>query len=162
MNPELTHITPDGSVSMVDVGDKPKTHRRALAEAYVHVSKHTMDLLQQKALPKGDALACARIGAIMAAKDTSRLIPLCHPIGLTYLDVRFTVQDEQIRIESEARAFGETGVEMEAIVAAEIAAAILYDMCKAVQRDIRITDVRLLHKSGGRSGEYNAQGFHLC
>lgn len=161
---QLSHIDADGAFTMVDVGDKPVTKRRALAEGYVQLSPKTLALLQEKALPKGDALACARVGAIMAAKETSRLIPLCHNINLTFVDVRFTVEAEQnrIRIESEACALGTTGVEMEAIVAAQIAATIIYDMCKAVQKDILITDIRLLAKSGGRSGQYLAPGFSPC
>ncbi|MCR5813623.1 MAG: cyclic pyranopterin monophosphate synthase MoaC [Desulfovibrio sp.] len=163
MERELTHITRDGGITMVDVGEKPATKRVALAEAYVHLSQNTMSLLKNQALPKGDALACARVGGILAAKDTSRLIPLCHSLNTTFVDVRFEILDNppRIRIESEARCTGETGVEMEAIVAAEMAAAIIYDMCKAVQRDITIDGIRLLYKNGGRSGEYCAQGFSL-
>ena len=117
-----------------------------------------MELLKKSALPKGDVLACAKIGGIMAAKRTSQLIPLCHSLNLTFADVRFEVRDmpPQVRIEAEARTVGSTGVEMEAIVAAQSAAAVIYDMCKAVQRDIVISRVRLLHKSGGKSGEFNA------
>ncbi|MBQ7738104.1 MAG: cyclic pyranopterin monophosphate synthase MoaC [Desulfovibrionaceae bacterium] len=161
---QLSHLDAQGSVTMVDVGEKPITKRRAIAEAYVRLSKETMSLLQQKALPKGDALVCARIGAIMAAKQTCHLIPLCHNINLTFLDVRFEVDSEQsiIRIESEAQALATTGVEMEAIVAAQMAATIIYDMCKAVQKDIVITDIKLLAKSGGRSGQYTAPGFNPC
>ena len=163
MDSELTHVTREGRITMVDVGEKAVTKRVAMAEAYVHLSEKTMSLLKNQALPKGDALACARVGGILAAKDTSRLIPLCHSLNTTFVDVRFEVLDEppRIRIESEARCNGETGVEMEAIVAAEIAAAVIYDMCKAVQRDITIDGVRLLYKNGGRSGEYRAQGFSL-
>ena len=164
MDTMLTHVDANGSVTMVDVGNKPSTKRIAKAEAYVHLSPKTMDLLKQAALPKGDALACARIGAIMAAKETPRLIPLCHGINCTFIDVRFEISPDEpvIRIESEARATGETGVEMEAIVAAQMAATIIYDMCKAVQKDIQITNIRLLYKSGGRSGEYVALGYKKC
>jgi cyclic pyranopterin phosphate synthase len=155
----LTHIKAGGDMTMVDVGTKPATRRRAVAEAVVCLSPATMLLLRQAALPKGDVLACAKVGGIMAAKRTGELIPLCHPLDLTFVDVNFDVQDSppQVRIVAETRATGATGVEMEAIVAVQTAAAVIYDMCKAVQRDIVISGVRLLHKSGGRSGEYNAQ-----
>lgn len=160
MEKKLTHLTPQGEVTMVDVGHKPPTERKAIAEAYVKLAPSTLKLLQQAALPKGDALAAAKIGGIMAAKETSRLIPLCHPIHLTLLDVRFEILAETstIRVEAEAHAIDCTGVEMEAIIAAQIAASIIYDMCKAVQRDIIITNVRLLHKSGGQSGVFTAKG----
>ena len=161
---QLSHVNDQGQVTMVDVGAKPQTLRIAKAQAYVKLSKETMTLLQQKALPKGDALACARIGAIMAAKETCHLIPLCHNINLTFVDVAFEVDAEKstIRIQSEAHALATTGVEMEAIVAAQIAATIIYDMCKAVQKDIVITDIMLLSKSGGKSGPYLAPGFNPC
>ena len=164
MEQQLTHLTPKGEVTMVDVGAKPATTRKALAEAYVQLAPNTLKLLQTAALPKGDALACARLGGIMAAKETSRLIPLCHNIALSFVDVRFSIEEEssRIRIETEARATDPTGVEMEAIVAAQMAAAVIYDMCKAVQRDIVISSVRLLHKSGGKSGTFNAQGYTPC
>ena len=147
-----------GNVTMVDVGDKAPSKRVAIAEAVVELAPATLELLKKSALPKGDVLACAKIGGIMAAKRTSQLIPLCHSLNLTFADVRFEVRDmpPQVRIEAEARTVGSTGVEMEAIVAAQSAAAIIYDMCKAVQRDIVISRVRLLHKSGGKSGEFNA------
>jgi cyclic pyranopterin phosphate synthase len=145
-------------MTMVDVGGKATTHRRAVAEAVVCLAPTTILLLRQEALPKGDVLACAKVGGILAAKRASDLIPLCHPLNLTFVDVNFDIQDTppQVRIVAETRTTGATGVEMEAIVAAQTAAAVIYDMCKAVQRDIVISSVRLLHKSGGRSGEYNA------
>ncbi len=157
----LTHITDDGRVTMVDVGNKEKTKRIAKAEAYVLLAEETLNLLEQQALPKGDALGCARVGAIMAAKKTAELIPLCHPIMTTFIDVTFSVEKEarRIHILSEARSIGETGVEMEAIVAVQMAATIIYDMCKAVQKDIAIEGVRLLYKSGGKSGTYKAEGY---
>ncbi|MBO4369178.1 MAG: cyclic pyranopterin monophosphate synthase MoaC [Desulfovibrio sp.] len=160
MTKELTHLTKDGQITMVDVSDKAQTKRLAQAEAFVSLSKETLALLKAQALPKGDCLACARVGAIMAAKKTAELIPLCHPIMTSFIDVRFTVLDEPptIHIVSEARSVGETGVEMEAIIAAEMAATIIYDMCKAVQRDILITGIRLLKKCGGKSGTYTAKG----
>ena len=153
---ELTHLDANGGLTMVNVGAKPSTERRAVAEALVDLSPDTMRLLREKALPKGDVLTCAKVAGIMAAKRVGELIPLCHPLNLTFADVRFTVEHNTVRITAEARTVGPTGVEMEAIVAAQIAAATIYDMCKAVQRDIVIRRVRLLHKSGGKSGEYNA------
>lgn len=155
---ELSHLDADGNARMVDVGDKPVTRRLARAQAVVALAPATLALLLEKNLPKGDALGCARIGAIMAAKRTAELIPLCHTIPLSQVDVTFEISeaDSTIRIVTEARCNGRTGVEMEAIVAAQCAAAIIYDMCKAVQRDIVITDVRLLYKAGGKSGEFRA------
>ncbi|MGE9984699.1 cyclic pyranopterin monophosphate synthase MoaC [Desulfovibrio sp. SGI.169] len=158
MKAALSHLDAQGNVTMVDVGDKSPGKRVAIAEAVVELAPATLELLKKSALPKGDALACARIGGIMAAKRASEIIPLCHSLNLSCADIRLEVRDTppQVRIEAEARATGNTGVEMEAIVAAQSAAAIIYDMCKAVQRDIVISRVRLLHKSGGKSGEFNA------
>ena len=158
MEHAFSHLDAQGNVTMVDVGDKAPSKRVAIAEAVVELAPATLELPKKSALPKGDVLACAKIGGIMAAKRTSQLIPLCHSLNLTFADVRFEVRDmpPQVRIEAEARTVGSTGVEMEAIVAAQSAAAIIYDMCKAVQRDIVISRVRLLHKSGGKSGEFNA------
>ncbi|MDE5879756.1 MAG: cyclic pyranopterin monophosphate synthase MoaC, partial [Desulfovibrio sp.] len=140
-------------------GQKPVTSRVAVAEAVVELSPGTLALLREKTLPKGAALACAKIAAILAAKRTDSLIPLCHTLPLASVDVRFELSDTQLRIETEARCAARTGVEMEAIVAVQIAAAVIYDMCKAVQRDIVISSVRLLYKNGGRSGEFRAPGF---
>lgn len=158
MEKYFSHLDAQGNVTMVDVSEKTVTRRVAIAEAVVELHPATLELLKKSALPKGDVLSCAKIGGIMAAKRTSELIPLCHPLNLSYVDVRFEVRDRpaQVRIEAEAHALGNTGVEMEAIIAAQTAAAVIYDMCKAVQRDIIINRVRLLHKSGGKSGEFNA------
>lgn len=157
----LSHLDDCGNTRMVDVGAKAYTARRAIAQAVVYLAPETLNLLQKAALPKGDALACAKIGGILAAKQTATLIPLCHSLPLSFVDIRFEISDSQpqIRIIAEARCNGQTGVEMEAIVAAQCAAAIIYDMCKAVQRDIVIGDVRLLYKNGGKSGEFRAPGF---
>ena len=156
---KFSHIDDDGSVRMVDVGAKAVTRRVAIAEGVVEVNEHTMDLLKKRALPKGDVLTCAKVGGIMAAKRTAELIPLCHPLSLNLVDVRFEVRDTppSVRIEAETRTTGPTGVEMEAIIAAQTAAAVIYDMCKAVQRDIVISRVRLLFKDGGRSGAFHAK-----
>lgn len=160
-NAVFTHLDAEGRARMVDVAQKPVTHRVAVAEAVVELSARTLELLREKALPKGDALACAKIAAILAAKRTDALIPLCHNLPLDSVDARFELGDRppRVRIETEARCTGRTGVEMEAIVAAQTAAAVIYDMCKAVQRDIVISRVRLLYKNGGRSGEFRAPGF---
>lgn len=157
MEQTFTHIDAQGKVTMVDVGSKAVTQRKAMAEAWVELSPNTAELLRKKALPKGDALACAKVGGILAAKQTSSLIPLCHNINLTFVDLDFTMVGDRLHIVAETRAKSETGVEMEAIVAVQTAAAIIYDMCKAVQRDIIISRVRLLYKSGGKSGEFNAR-----
>lgn len=159
MENNLSHIDQNGGITMVDVGDKKITRRMAIAEAYVELSEKTLALLEQQALPKGDALVCAKIGGILAAKRTPELIPLCHSLGLSFADIRFEIghNPATIRIEAETRSTGQTGVEMEAIVAAQTAAAIIYDMCKAVQKDIVIKNVRLLYKNGGKSGEFRAE-----
>ncbi len=156
MMKKLTHVKDDGSVQMVDVGEKPSTERIAIFRTKVCLSQKTFKLLQDKALPKGDVLTTAKIAGIQAAKLTSHLIPMCHPIFLSHVDVRFfpNPDDYSIIIEAEAKTTAQTGVEMEALVAVQVAAMTIYDMCKAVQRDILITDCKLIYKSGGRSGTY--------
>ena len=159
MERTFSHLDAQGNVTMVDVGDKIPNKRVAIAEAVVELAPATLELLKKSALPKGDVLTCAKVGGIMAAKRTSELIPLCHPLNLNLVDVRFEVRDTppSVRIEAETRTTGPTGVEMEAIIAAQTAAAVIYDMCKAVQRDIVISRVRLLFKDGGRSGAFHAK-----
>ncbi len=157
----FSHIDEAGGVRMVDVSAKASTARVAMAEAVVELSANTMRLLRERALPKGDVLTCAKIAGIMAAKRTSELIPMCHPISLTQADVRFHIEGNLVQIICETRTTGPTGVEMEAIVGAQAAAATIYDMCKAVQRDIIIRRVRLLRKEGGRSGVYQAPDMPL-
>ena len=154
----FSHLDEFGNANMADVGHKEITERLARAQAIVLLNPQTMQKLLDQKLPKGDVLACARIGGIMAAKRTSELIPLCHNISLSKVSVEFEINTEtpSIRILTECRCRARTGVEMEAIVAAQCAAAIIYDMCKAVQRDIIIKDVRLLYKNGGQSGEFSA------
>lgn len=155
---KFTHLKDDGSATMVNVGEKNITQRRAVATSTVVLSSATFELLARKALPKGDVLTTAKIAGVMAAKKTAELIPFCHSLGLDFADVSFELFPESasVRITAEARVTSRTGVEMEALTAAQVAALTIYDMCKAVQKDIRITDCRLLHKSGGRSGDYNA------
>ncbi|MBT8763832.1 cyclic pyranopterin monophosphate synthase MoaC [Desulfohalobiaceae bacterium Ax17] len=159
MSKKLTHIDQNGQVTMVDVGHKPETMRKAIVESFVRVSPETMALLKDNALPKGDVLTTAKIAGIMAAKKTAELIPLCHPLFLSYVDVRFEIDDQEslIRVEAEARTTASTGVEMEALVAAQVACMTIYDMCKAVQKDIVIERCQLVHKSGGRSGTYDKE-----
>lgn len=156
--PAFSHLAADGSLRMVDVGAKAETDRVARARAVVEMRAETLDLLKRDALPKGDVLATAKIAGILAAKRTWEMIPLCHPLAITYADVRFTIQDEPpaVILETEVRTTGKTGVEMEALFAAQTAAATIYDMAKAVQKDMIIRDVRLLYKAGGKSGEFTA------
>jgi cyclic pyranopterin phosphate synthase len=151
---ELTHLDRQGRARMVDVTEKSETVRVARAEAFVEMSPATVKLLRDHALPKGNPLEVARIAGIQGGKKTSELIPLCHPLALTHLDVSIDVIDSGARIEAIARTKAETGVEMEAMTAASIAALTLYDMCKAVEKGISIGPVRLLEKSGGKSGHW--------
>lgn len=148
----------DGSITMVDVGDKKDTRRTAIVRSKVEMAPATLDMLVKQALPKGDVLTTAKVAGIQAAKRTWELIPLCHPLFLSYVDVRFTVDESLpgVVVEAEARTTGQTGVEMEALVAAQVAAMTIYDMCKAVQKDIVLRDCRLVYKSGGKSGEFRA------
>ncbi len=150
---DFTHMDKDGNVCMVDVGDKKPTKRVAIVSCKVFVNANTLKLLKDNALPKGDVLTTAKVAGIMAAKQTSSFIPMCHPLALSYADIRFNVVDNppSIEIEAEAHTHDKTGVEMEAIVGAQITAATIYDMCKAVQKDICISECRLIHKSGGKS-----------
>ena len=151
---KLTHVDKEGRARMVDVTEKSETVRVARAEAFVEMSAETVKLLRDQAMPKGDPLEVARIAGIQAAKKTSELIPLCHPLPLTHLDISIKVIDSGARIETVARTKAETGVEMEAMTAASVAALTLYDMCKAVEKGISIGPVRLLEKSGGKSGHW--------
>ena len=151
---DLTHFNEQGRAHMVDVSEKAPTHRVARATATVHMAAETMDKIRQGRIGKGDVLAVAQVAGIMAAKKNSDLIPMCHPLLLTKVDITFELEDTALHICSEVRCTGETGVEMEALTAASVAALTVYDMCKAVQRDIVITDIRLLGKSGGVHGDY--------
>ena len=141
---------------MVDVGDKPETLRRATATCRVVVGPKVYPLLLEGRLPKGDVWAAARLAGIMAAKNTAQLIPLCHPLPLTGVDIDFTPEPEHqaVVIRAAVRTQAQTGVEMEALTAAAVAALTLYDMCKAVDRTMTVTDLTLLEKTGGRSGDY--------
>ncbi|ABB37050.1 molybdenum cofactor biosynthesis protein C [Oleidesulfovibrio alaskensis G20] len=158
MSSGFSHMDGDGSITMVDVGDKKDTRRTAIVRGKVEMAPATLDMLVKQALPKGDVLTTAKVAGIQAAKRTWELIPLCHPLFLSYVDVRFTVDESLpgVVVEAEARTTGQTGVEMEALVAAQVAAMTIYDMCKAVQKDIVLRDCRLVYKSGGKSGEFRA------
>lgn len=142
---------------MVDVGDKSVTTRTAVASGFVRMSAATVEAIREHRTPKGDPLEVARIAGIMAAKRTSELIPLCHPLPLNHADVQLELRDNGIAITATARTDGKTGVEMEALTAASIAALTIYDMCKAIDRAMVITDIRLEFKTGGRSGEYRRE-----
>ena len=151
---ELTHFGDQGRARMVDVTDKEKTFRTAVAEGTVRMAPATVERVRAGGVAKGDVLAVAQVAGIMAAKRTHELIPMCHPVALTGLDMSFTVEEDAVRIRAEARCRGETGVEMEALTAVSAAALTIYDMCKAIQRDMEIGQIRLCRKSGGRSGDY--------
>jgi cyclic pyranopterin phosphate synthase len=156
---DFSHLDAEGRARMVDVSGKDESVRVARVRAEVQLNAETMRLLVQKALPKGEVLGTARIAGILAAKRTFELIPLCHPLPLDFADVSFDIDEAAniVRIEAEARTSARTGVEMEALIAAQVAAATIYDMCKAVQKDIRITNCRLVFKSGGKSGLFQAE-----
>ncbi len=154
---ELTHFNEQGRARMVDVSEKAQTFRVARAEATVRMAKTTMDKIKEGTIGKGDVLAVAQVAGIMAAKKNSELIPMCHPLLLTKVDISFSIEDTALHILSEGRCRGETGVEMEALTAVSVAALTVYDMCKAVQRDMRIDNVHLLYKEGGKSGVYEAE-----
>jgi cyclic pyranopterin phosphate synthase len=157
-DPELTHFDAHGASRMVDVGAKPVTARRAKAAADVTMQPQTLRLIRDRALAKGDVFEVARLAGIMATKRTAELIPLCHPLPLDAVEVSFSEVDERtVRIEVACAACARTGVEMEALTAASVAALTVYDMCKAVDRGMTIGPVRLLEKSGGKSGTYRAE-----
>ena len=154
----LSHIDSSGKARMVDVGNKEITERIATAGCEIHMEQSTLDLIRSGGFDKGDVLGVARIAGVMAGKKTSDLIPLCHPLALNQITIDFGDLDEGVglTVTSSARTSGKTGVEMEALTAASLAALTVYDMCKAVDRAMRITDLRLLSKSGGKSGDYVA------
>jgi cyclic pyranopterin monophosphate synthase len=153
-----SHYDKKGRVQMVDVTSKPPTSRTAVAHAFVRMQCATVASVRRLKSPKGNPLEIARIAGITAAKRTAELIPLCHPLALTHVDVSAKLCQNGIEITSEATATGPTGVEMEALVAAAVASLTIYDMCKALERGMEITDLHLVKKSGGRSGVYVRQG----
>jgi cyclic pyranopterin phosphate synthase len=153
----FTHVDDSGQMHMVDVGDKPETLRQATAACRIVVGPKVYPMLLAGRLPKGDVWAAARLAGIMAAKNTSQLIPLCHPLPLTGIDLDFIPEPGEwaVAIRAKVRTYARTGVEMEALTAAAVAALTIYDMCKAVDRGLMITDLLLMEKSGGASGEYH-------
>lgn len=151
---QLTHIDEQGAARMVDVAAKADTHREAVAECFVRLAPDTVQALQEANLDKGDALGVARVAGIMAAKRTPELIPLCHPLPITGLGVEFEIQEDGVRIEAGARVTGKTGVEMEALTAVAIAGLTVIDMVKALEKGPTIERMRLLSKSGGKSGDW--------
>ncbi len=156
----LTHLDENGQARMVEVGAKEITRREAVARGEVAMRPGTLDMILEGKTPKGEVFGVARIAGIMAAKKTPEIIPLCHPLALTGIDVRFRSDREMSRVEIEARVrmTGQTGVEMEALTAVSAAALAIYDMCKAVDREMVIGAIRLVHKSGGKSGSFDREG----
>lgn len=156
-NPDFTHFDDQGRARMVHVGDKEITRREAVAAARVLVNRSTFDLIRSGGVKKGDVLTVAQVAGIMGAKRTPDLIPMCHPILIGGIDLKLWLDETRLSVEIEARVRcdGRTGVEMEALTAASTAALTVYDMCKAVQRDMVITDVRLISKTGGVHGDYH-------
>jgi cyclic pyranopterin phosphate synthase len=159
----LSHVDEQGRARMVDVGDKPDTQREAIASGRVLMQPQTLALIQQGGLPKGDVLAVAQVAGVMAAKRTHELIPMCHPLLLTHIGVEFELREPeqegnlaQVDIIAKVRTTGKTGVEMEALTAVTVAGLTIYDMCKAGDRGMRLDAVRLVRKSGGKSGEWQA------
>lgn len=159
MTKAFSHMDGDGNANMVDVSGKGDSQRTAIVKCLVRLSEETLALLKENALPKGDVLTTAKIAGIQAAKRTADMIPMCHPLPISYVDIRFTVNDSDstIELEAEVRTTYKTGVEMEALVACQTAAATIYDMCKAAQKDIVIDNCRLVFKSGGKSGTFRAE-----
>ena len=153
---ELTHFNKEGRAQMVDVSEKDITSRIARACATVFVNRNTFSLIKEGKMKKGDVLAVAQVAGIMGAKRTPDIIPMCHPLLITKVDISFELDEEacSIKVISTAKCEGKTGIEMEAMTAASVAALTIYDMCKAVQRDIRISDIYLLEKDGGKSGHF--------
>ncbi len=153
---KLSHIDKQGRAKMVDITEKPETRREAVAGGSVYMNPATMKLIQDRKVPKGDVLSAARIAGIMAAKRTSELIPMCHPLNVTSISIDFNLESKgsKIDIEARVRLTGRTGVEMEALTAVSVACLTVYDMCKAVDKDMVISDILLKEKSGGKSGVY--------
>jgi len=155
----FTHFNDEGRALMVDVSDKETTLRTAVAAGSVYVNSETFALIEQGKMKKGDVLAVAQVAGILAAKRTSDIIPMCHPIVVSGIDISFTMDEKRnaVDITTTVRCSEKTGVEMEALTAVSVAALTIYDMCKSAQKDIRIDNIRLLQKSGGKSGDYTAK-----
>lgn len=153
----LTHLRSDGTAHMVDVSEKSPTHREAVAQASLRTTPAVVNALLDGSLPKGDAVAVARVAGIMGAKKTSELIPLCHPLPLSKVTIDFAPGQDQVEITATVRTLGVTGVEMEALTAVTVSALSLYDMIKAVDKHAVISDVRVIAKSGGKSGDWTSE-----
>ena len=153
---DFTHFNEQGRAKMVDVGEKPETVRTATAYSCVLVSPETFELIKTGGMKKGDVLTVAQVAGVMGAKRTPDIIPMCHPIMISGVDIDFNLNEEELAVEicATAKCTGVTGVEMEALTAVSVAALTVYDMCKAVQKDMVISDIRLLKKTGGKSGEF--------
>jgi cyclic pyranopterin phosphate synthase len=154
---QLSHIDAQGRAKMVDTSEKQSTARRAIASGRVLMSSGTVAAIRNQTTPKGDPLETARLAGVMAAKRTAELIPLCHPLPLNHIEVRAEVQDTGVYLEAEVTTVAQTGVEMEALAAVSVAALTVYDMCKALDKSMIISDIRLELKTGGKSGEYRRQ-----
>jgi cyclic pyranopterin phosphate synthase len=152
--PELSHIDDEGKIRMVDTSEKAMTSRRAVASAQVLMSETTVSALKSHQTPKGDPLQAARLAGIMAAKRTADLIPLCHPLPLTHVEVNASLEERGVSLEAIVSTNAQTGVEMEALTAVSIAALTIYDMCKAIDKGITITNIQLESKTGGKSGDF--------
>lgn len=155
----LTHFNEQGRARMVDVTEKAATNRKVTAAGEIHMARETLEMIRNGTAKKGDVLAVAQVAGIQAAKHNWELIPMCHPLPLTGIDIRFALSDDPCMVEifATVSCTGVTGVEMEALTAVSVAALTIYDMCKAVQKDMQITNIRLLEKSGGKSGLYRAE-----
>lgn len=151
---EFTHFNEQGLSKMVDISDKPTTKRVAVASAFIKMNPDTISNVKEGTISKGNVLAVAQVAGIMAAKNTPSIIPMCHHINLSGADITFDIEEKGIRLFSKVKCKGETGVEMEALNAVTIAALTIYDMCKAVQKNMIISDIHLISKTGGKSGEY--------
>ena len=153
-NENFSHLDPDGQAHMVDISEKQDSKRTAKARATISMAKETIVALQQGDLPKGDVFAVARVAGIQAAKRTGDIIPLCHPLMLSSVKVEFEIIDDKVEIEAEVTTVGRTGVEMEALTACSVSALTIYDMCKSMDKRMEITDLALLQKTGGSSGDF--------
>ena len=155
---DLTHLDKDGNAIMIDVGDKDSTERTATAAGSIYMEPETLKLITDKGVKKGDVLSVAQLAGIMGAKRTPDLIPLCHPLTLTSVKVELTCDDSRnaVDVSATCKLSGQTGVEIEALTAVSVAALTVYDMCKSIDRAMRISDIRLIHKAGGKSGEFKA------
>jgi cyclic pyranopterin phosphate synthase len=152
----LTHLDKEGRAKMVDISEKPLTQREAVAKGSVYMKPETLRLIEDKKVPKGDVLCVSRVAGIMAAKRTSEVIPMCHPLNITSVDIKLNLDSKKNKVDIEAcvKILGRTGVEMEALTAVSAAALTIYDMCKAIDKEMVISDIMLIEKRGGRSGVY--------